>query len=436
MFSSIMGKMNLFNNIKKKIWLRDGHLIILAHMLDKLINFILMIIAARYMNLAIYGNFSYVKSLVASVTPFSGFGGNHALLRFGMDSEAHKEKYNILVSSLVYGAVFTLLLIFAIKLFLNLGGFMENDAMKKMFDIYIFFILSYYIFDVGRNYYRILGDNSKYAWISIRYSVLTLLVSSLALIFFDAFIFIIVLVILPILLFVFENKNIFRMKSENLQWNPLFWRYGFTIGLGAFLNQFFLQSDIIIQGYLGINPEAIAQYKVATLLVYTFLFIPNAFLVRDFTLISANAKNSIFLKKYVYEYWKYSGLVLLFIIPSFFLFSDKILILLFGDKFQNSLSIQNILICGLASMVLLRMLFGNILNAVGKAKLNVINAVVTIILALPLLFWLTKYYGILGTAYGMLGMFFVSGLISLGMFLYYLRTISAIGGFHETAHHR
>jgi O-antigen/teichoic acid export membrane protein len=170
--------------------------------------------------------------------------------------------------------------------------------------------------------------------------------------------------------------------------------------------------------------------------VYTFLFIPNAFLVRDFTLISANAKNSIFLKKYVYEYWKYSGLVLLFIIPSFFLFSDKILILLFGDKFQNSLSIQNILICGLASMVLLRMLFGNILNAVGKAKLNVINAVVTIILALPLLFWLTKYYGILGTAYGMLGMFFVSGLISLGMFLYYLRTISAIGGFHETAHHR
>ena len=184
-----------------------------------------------------------------------------------------------------------------------------------------------------------------------------------------------------------------------------------------------MQSDILILGFLSIDPELIAQYKVATLLVYTFIFIPNAFLVRDFTTLSVHAKDKEFLVKYVYIYLKYSSVVLIFIIPLFYISSNTILIFLFGEKFQNDLEIQNILVIGLISIVLLRMIFGNILNAVGKANLNVINAVLTIILAIPILFFLTKAYGIIGTAYAMVIVFFCSGIISLSMFVYYVKNI-------------
>jgi len=105
------------------------------------------------------------------------------------------------------------------------------------------------------------------------------------------------------------------------------------------------------------------------------------------------------------------------------MFSNTILVFLFGDKFDNDLNIQNILIIGLVAIILFRMLFGNILNAVGKAKLNVINALITFIIAIPVLILFTNSYGVVGTAYGMTSMFFISGIISMIMFASYLKKL-------------
>ena len=415
--------MKYLKNIKSKILLRDGHLILLANLADKLINFIIMIVAARYMSLQTYGNFSYIKSIITTITPFAGFGGNHALLRFGMDTDDIKEKYNILLSALFFGTFFTLILLIIIKIVFSKYNLLSNNELKNIFDIYIFFILSYYVYDVVRNYYRINFDNRTYAIKSIRYSLITFIFASLSLIFFDYIVFLIVIVVFPVLITLIDNRKVLFGNSIHIKFQKPFWKYGVMIGLGAFLNQFFMQSDILVLGFLNIEPELIAQYKVATLLVYTFIFIPNAFLIRDFTILSANAKNKDFLVQYVYTYFKYSSFSLIFIVPLFYILSNSVLKLLFGEKFHNDLEIQNILILGLISIVLLRMIFGNILNAVGKANLNVVNAILTIVLAIPILFFLTKEHGIIGTAYAMVIVFFCSGIISLSMFVYYIKSI-------------
>ena len=415
--------MKYLNYIKNKIFLREGHLILLASLADKVVNFIIMIIVARYMPLSTYGNFSYIKSIITTITPFAGLGGNHALLRFGMDTTDIKEKYNLLFSALVFGSFFTLILLFSIKILFSHYDFLNNGELAEIFNIYIFFVLSYYIYDVVRNYYRINFDNRTYAINSIRYALLTLVLGSFVLIIFDYIFFLILIVVLPIIITLIDNRKVLFKDIPSIKFEKPFWKYGVLIGSGAFLNQFFMQSDILILGFLSIDPELIAQYKVATLLVYTFIFIPNAFLVRDFTTLSVHAKDKEFLVKYVYIYLKYSSVVLIFIIPLFYISSNTILIFLFGEKFQNDLEIQNILVIGLISIVLLRMIFGNILNAVGKANLNVINAVLTIILAIPILFFLTKAYGIIGTAYAMVIVFFCSGIISLSMFVYYVKNI-------------
>lgn len=415
--------MKYLNHIKNKVFLREGHLILLANLADKFVNFIIMIIAARYMTLSTFGNFSYIKSIVTTITPFAGLGGNHSLLRFSMDTTSLKEKYNILFSALAFGTLFSLVLLLVVKVTFSHYGFLKNSELAEIFNVYMFFVLSYYVYDVVRNYYRINFDNRTYAIKSIRYSFAVLIFGSLSLIFFDYMIFLIVIVLLPFVITIIDNKKVLFGKMFDIKFDKLFWKYGSLIGLGAFLNQFFMQSDILILGFLNIEPEQIAKYKVATLLVYTFIFIPNTFLIRDFATLSAHAKDKIFLVHYVYTYFKYCSAVLIVLIPLFYISSNSILEYLFGEKFLNGLDIQNILVFGLISIVTLRMLFGNILNAVGKANYNVINAVATIIIAIPILFFFTKANGIVGTAYAMVIIFFCSGIISLGMFIYYVKNI-------------
>ncbi len=415
--------MKYIKHIKHKIFLREGHLILLAGLADKLVNFIVMVVAARYMTLSTYGNFSYIKSIVTTMTPFSGFGGNHSLLRFGMDTTNIKEKYNILFSALIFGTFFTLIILLVVKTGFSHYDFFKNRELEEIFNVYIFFILSYYFYDVVRNYYRINFDNKTYAINSIRYSFFVLILGTLSLVFFGYMIFLIVIVLLPIMTTLIDNKKVLFGNIFHIKFEKSFWKYGLLIGSGAFLNQFFMQSDILVLGFMNIESELIAKYKVATLLVYTFIFIPNAFLVRDFTTLSAHAKDKKFLLHYVYTYIKYSGTVLTFFIPLFYISSNIILKFLFGEKFQDNLDLQNILVFGLISILMLRMLFGNILNAVGKANLNVVNSVITIIIAIPVLFFLTKSNGIIGTAYAMVILFFCSGIISLVMFIYYVKNI-------------
>lgn len=413
--------MSRIGDLKNKILLREGHWILFANLADKVVNFLIMIIAARYMSLATYGYFSYIKSIVTALTPFSGLGGSFALLRFGMDTSDLKIKYNILFSALFFGSVFTLLFLMITKIVVNYFSIFNHTELKSIFDTYILFVLSYFIYDIVRNYYRIVMDNRTYAINTIRYSVLTLIFGSLSLIVFDYLWFLVTIVLLPVIITMIDNRKILFGQIPTIKFEKPFWKYGILISLGAFLNQFFMQSDILVLGFINTSPELIAQYKVATLLVYTFIFIPNTFLIRDFALLSENARNKSYLVQYAYTYLKYSLLMLILAIPLFYIISNNILVFLFGEKFENNLNIQNILVFGLVGIVLLRILFGNILNAVGKANLNVINAIITIVLALPTLYLLTKSYGIVGTAYAMVIVFFCSGIISLGMFMYYIK---------------
>jgi len=417
----------MLKNIKEKLSARGGIFIIVSLIVEKLSNVILMIIAARFMSVSLYGEFSYIRSLASSFLPFAGFGGNHALLRFGVKRSLEK-KYILLFNAILYGTFFSIFILIVAKPILFQLGFLHSTESTKMFEVYIFSILSYFIFDLIRNFYRINDNNKRYSRYGLLYSTLTLLLGSFSLMLFDVTEFIITIVLVPFLVVFIENRfeillKLKEIKLKNLKFEAAFWEYGVVVGAGAFLNQFFLQADILVLGYLNIESELLAKYKVATLLVYTALFVPNAFLVRDFTLLVEHAKDLCFLKSYLLQYLKHSFFVLLVFIPFFILASPHILLLLFGDRYEFTQQLQNILIFSFVGAVLLRMPFANVLNAVGKASWNVLNAILSLILTIFLLVLLTKEYGVEGSAYAMVFMFFISGIFSLILFLIYANSL-------------
>lgn len=423
----------MISKIRAQLGLRGGFFILLSLIIEKISNFILMIIAARFMSLHEYGIFSYVRSLVGVFLPFTGLGGNHALLRFGV-KKSRQEQYQILLNALVYGALFSFVLILLLKTVLTLNGFFHDTLTLNIFNIYVYTLLSYFIFDLLRNFYRINNDNRSYAFYGILYAILTLLLGIVALLFFNMTVFLFTLVALPLVTVLLQNHkalfnrfNRFKNFSKpDVAFHAPFWKYGILIGAGAFLNQFFLQADVLVLGYLDINPDLIAKYKVAALLVYTAFFIPNAFLVRDFTHLVEQSQNPAYLKAYLWNYMKYAGTLLLLFIPLFMLLSPLVLTLLFGERYAFDSPLQNILIFAFVASVLLRMPFGNILNAVGKAKYNVLNALITLPLAIAFLIHFTRLYGVKGSAYAMVIMFGVSGLMSALLFVYYYQSIKSV----------
>ncbi len=412
----------MLQKLKIKLTTRGGIFIILSLIIEKLSSFVLMILAARFMSVTTYGDFSYVRSLASAFLPFAGFGGNHAFLRFGV-KKSLEEKYTMLFSTIVYGLLFSLLFVIFAKPMLISAGFLHSDSTIEMFQIYIFSTLSYYIFDVLRNFHRINDNNKRYSKYGMLYSLLTLLLGTFTLLFFNVTVFIITIVLVPLLTVIIDNRLNLLQKFKKIEFKISFWKYGIIVGAGAFLNQFFLQADILILGYLNMDAELIAKYKVATLLVYTALFVPNAFIVRDFTTIVKYSEDKQYLQKYLWSYYKYASLSLLIFVPTFILLSPYLLVLLFGEKYEFSLQLQNILIFAFVGATLLRLPLGNILNAVGKAQWNVLNASLTLPTTVALLIVLTHKYGVVGSAYAMVIMFFVSGLFSLALFLYYINTL-------------
>ena len=107
-----------------------GLLIIISLIAEKIVNFLLMVLAARFMTLTELGAFSFIKSIVGSVLPFSGLGASHSLLRFGSQTDEIKKHYSFLFTALFYGSIFSLLLILILYQILNITSFLDQVSKK------------------------------------------------------------------------------------------------------------------------------------------------------------------------------------------------------------------------------------------------------------------------------------------------------------------
>lgn len=150
----------------------------------------------------------------------------------------------------------------------------------------------------------------------------------------------------------------------------------------------------------------------------SLLFLSSVVITTDFV----NLTENIYRKKYTYGYIK--NYLVLFtgigIITSFILifFANDIL-LLFGNEFLDYALSFKILVVGIMSILIIRGLYGNLLSALGKARMNYRIALLGIVLNIGLNYWLIPIYGLLGAAITSSVLMWVSGLLSAIVFHYY-----------------
>jgi O-antigen/teichoic acid export membrane protein len=415
---------NYFNSYRR----RGGIHVFSSMIIAKIAAFILSIIVVRLLTKNVYGDISYAKSIIAALLPFIGFGAAHAILRFCSIEEEVSKKAWVFRYGFTRGLLITIALVAGVFIVFSIIKIKLETAKPYLF-IMSFQLLTSFILISLQNYTRTLHLNIKYSYSQI-IQALTILVMGLVLVFlFDGYGLVISYVIAPFIAGIYlitQTKHKLNHREEHKKtgvWKKKFWKYGFNIGLGSIASHLLYSIDILIIGYIIADSSIIAEYKVATIIPLNLLFIPSSLLITDFVKIAKNYKEKRFLKKYSLGISLVLFIIGFIILVVIFIFGKDIIRILFGNDYIITDKILKVLSVGMFFSFFLRIPFGNIIAAVGKASWNVYIAYFKLGLNIILNLVLIRKYGIIGAAYATSITMLISGLLSLGTFFLYINRI-------------
>ncbi len=414
-------------DLSKDYQKRGGFHIFSSNVYAKFSAFLASLVIVRLLTSDIYGSISYARSILMIVNPFVGFGAMYSLLRFGSILSSDEEKNVLFRYSLTRGAFFSSLIIIFLILFSWIYSFKIESA-RIYLVILSFELLTGGLFGILQSYKRIKKKNKEYAISNFINSSLGFFLSVVGVILFSGYGLAASSVLSPLIVFILFyirlEKKSFDFGNAFLDLDKkIFWFYGINVGLASIAGQILYSLDIFLIGLLIADSRIIALYKVATIIPYNLNFIPVSFMTTDYVLIAEHFKDIYFLKKQAKKYIIiFSVLVIVILIP-IYLFSKPLTKIIFGNNYESSYQIARVLIIGIAGSFVLRIPFGNILGAVGKAYWNALNAYCMLFINILLDYFFIIKFGAIGAAYATSIIMWTSGIVSLLMFLLYIKKL-------------
>ena len=181
-------------------------------------------------------------------------------------------------------------------------------------------------------------------------------------------------------------------------------------------------ADILMLSFL-MTENAVANYKTAILIPANITFLALTFMQSDFPVLAKNYQKKIFLKNYISNYYKIFIPIVLLIFTLGFIFRAEILHLFFSERYADNSLLFVILLAGFCMNMLLRNLYGNLLSAVGKMKINTVVSLLTLLILLLSSFVLVSEFGVKGMAIALSFTMLFGGLFLMFSFYYYYKNL-------------
>lgn len=369
-----------------------------------------------------FGTVSIVASVFALFATFSGFGNHQSLLRFGSITDDISEKKALSKYLMLKGFGYQLLL----SLIFLLIALFYIRKYGDIFYIFVFFavrLIGIYFFSYIQSELRIFGNNREFARINNVVNISGVVVLLLFCWLFGISGYLIATALTPfIALFWFKKEN-FKTASQTFSFNRKeIWDYGLHASGTAFLSDALFSSDVLILSFL-MNENAVANYKVAILIPANITFLALTFMQSDFPELAKNYQNRDFLTNYIRNYYKIFIPVSVIIFLIGFIFKTKILRLFFSAKYADNSMVFAVLLGGFCLNMLFRNLYGNLLSAVGKMKINTVVSTITLAVLIAFSFILVPKFGVNGMATGLAITLFLNGLLLMFSLWNYLRNL-------------
>lgn len=402
---------------------RSGHWMVAANVVTKFMGFAAVVFVTRHTSESSYGAYSYAMNLVGAVVPFMGLGAYQAFLRFASDAPGQRAKKELFSYALGRGMVFSVVLIALLQALASRVCQAIPESIAS-FRIVAFVVMTTLLMEYVKSYARAIHVNSLSARVDMTYAALLLAATVLLTQGLGIAGYALAVVLAPVgaALPVAWKLGLLRMR-----WGALdsqyrgFWSYGMFTTAGALLAQLFYSVDVFLIGhYVGEKAAAVAVYRVALLIPMATSVLPISVAATDFVKNSANKNDSAALKAYVKNYWMTFGWLSLASLGTLAWLAPWLL-QIFGEGYQEGALVMRVFLLGSAGAHLLRVPFGHLLSAVGRADWNTyVNAVVLVLTAAACM-WSIPRWGIVGAAGAMAGMLWVSGGMYAAMFGLHLR---------------
>ena len=408
----------IFNFFKRK-----GIQVGISSIVEKVGGFFLVMIATRLFSNSDFGLLTYANTVLVFLIPFIGFGVHQGLLRYGALQKSQLNKKKLFRFTLTKGCMYSVILIFFIAV---LAPVMTTNLKGATIYLYIlsFQFISLFLFEIIRIYARLLNLNKLFAQITNIKTFCLVIVALLLSLSFGSIGYALALSVVPFLISLYYLKKLkligFSRKFKFEGSFKSFFLFGLYTSFGGVLSQLLYAVDILLLGNIIKNEAGIALYKVSTVLPFSLLILPIIFIKTDFVTITNKSKtDKRFLENYYLNYLKLFSFVSMAILLFFFLFSDN-LIQIFGESYEDS-ALMLVFSIGVVGAILLRIPLGNILSAIGLAKINAINSFIILVLNISFSYIFIVNFGTIGAALVTTSLMWLSGFLSLFFFLRFIK---------------
>jgi O-antigen/teichoic acid export membrane protein len=394
---------------------RKGGYIFTAIILSKILGFILSIFVIKTISTIEYGLVSYAYNIISFIAPFAGFGIFQSLSRYGPLQKSQQGKRQLFKFVLKKGIIASTLLTGIVIAF---SGVLTSSLPESHNHLILisFLVISLFIFEVVKIYFRIHHINKLFAYLEISNSGVLVISGVILTYFYGGYGYLISLIISPLLIaiYIILRYGILK-KIETNEYSKAYkkslWSYGFFTSLGGLTSQLIFSIDILTIGYLIHDPKEIAYYKAASLIPFALLFIPAGVMKTDLVKLTQNYQNKAYLKKYVSNYMKLFTLISIVLASLLALFSEQ-LMSLFGSEYVQAADLITVFGIGIIGAFVFRGLFGNLLDAIGWAKTSASISISILIIDIILNYFLIKNYGIIGAAYSTSLLLWIAGIVA------------------------
>ncbi len=426
---------------------RSGIKVFNAMFMAKIIGFVISIAMARILTQADYGDFTYAFTAVSFLIPFMGFGAYQSLVYFGARLETTKEKKQLFSYAFSRGIIFSIVLAI---LLVALSPIITQNRPNSQFLLVILSIhlVSFSLVEFVRNYARLINRNDLYAQSENWYNVFLLILAVAGAWAFHSQGYAWAMVIVPIIIGTFYIKKLdlssFRSRLNGFVPPKTFWKYGLFVSLGAvaakmmyivdiitignilpnshYINRLAVSSDLNFDIAIFIS-EQTAIYRVCSIIPIASFVLPLALITTDFVKISEHSTDRVFLSNYAKNTLKIL-FPLSIIIAIVLHFGGEYILWIFGKEYQGNGQLISVFALAVIGAFTLRIPFGNMLSAIGKANWNAYISFFILTLNVIMNYFMVKEMGIIGAAWTTTILIWLSGIINIIMYQVYLNKLT------------
>jgi len=405
---------------------RKGGSIFGSMILSKAASFLLSIILIRLVDKPEFGNIMYAYNIVSFIGPFIGAGLFQSLLQFGPQERLVAQKKSMFRYTIIWGTIVSLGIVALLMAFAPILTYNLPDALWYLIGLAPL-LISLYVFESVKNYFRIFIINRTWAVLETTQAVLMLILGAILTYFWNGAGYIVAVVVSPLIIsmWILIRKPFILWSRSKFETSPkTLWQFGVYSSFGGIVSQLIFSVDILSIGNILESPEMVAQYKAMSIIPFSLMFLPGAFIKTDFVTLVKFSKDKSFLSQYSKGFLRLFALLSVGILIGAHLFSETIISILFGSAYLGSENVFLILMWGVASMLIFRVPYGNILLAIGWIRINTGIAIGTLILDLILNYVLIPQYGIMGAGIATVISLWISGLISYLFFRIYVNQLN------------